>query len=130
MFTAAGRVISSLSAATIGIARTQADKASSQPGAGAAELQTLRLRIRRHAGACPPPAQRTAIGEFPTQAKIGLEWATRPNSGNGSHYGVFFISKLCPKAVTMTFDTLPFSSFWKLSVTSLDRMKKSVFDSG
>jgi hypothetical protein len=46
-------------------------------GAGAAELQTLRLRIRRHAGACPPPLQRTAIGEFPTQAKIGLEWATR-----------------------------------------------------
>jgi len=30
----------------------------------------------------------------------------------------------------MTFDTLPFSSFWKLSVTSFDRMKKSVFDSG
>src|SRR2546421_4449293 len=49
-------------------------------GAGAAELQTLRLRVRRHAGACPPPVQRTAIGEFPTQAKIGLEWATRCSS--------------------------------------------------
>ncbi len=27
-------------------------------------------------------------------------------------------------------DTLPFSSFWKLKVTSFDRMKKSVLDSG
>jgi len=31
-------------------------------GASAPQLQTLRLRIRSHAGACPPPAQRTAAG--------------------------------------------------------------------
>ncbi len=31
-------------------------------GASAPQLQTLRLRIRSHAGACPPPAQRTATG--------------------------------------------------------------------
>src|SRR6266849_8377892 len=30
--------------------------------ASAPQLQTLRLRIRSHAGACPPPAQRTATG--------------------------------------------------------------------
>src|SRR5216683_2222972 len=31
-------------------------------GASAPQLQTLRLRIRSRAGACPPPAQRTAAG--------------------------------------------------------------------
>ena len=31
-------------------------------GAGAPQLQTLRLRIRSRAGACPRPAQRTATG--------------------------------------------------------------------
>src|SRR5437879_583231 len=31
-------------------------------GAGAAQLQAQRLRVRSHAGACPPPAQRTATG--------------------------------------------------------------------
>src|SRR5260370_12721216 len=31
-------------------------------GASAPQLQTLRFRIRSHAGACPPPAQRTAAG--------------------------------------------------------------------
>src|SRR6266568_3738221 len=66
-------------------------------GASAPQLQTLRLRIRSHAGACPPPAQRTATGypgrcaevveagsiatltsknRWPTQARVWLEWGT------------------------------------------------------
>jgi hypothetical protein len=47
------------------------------PGTGAAQLQASGLRVRSHAGSCSPPAQRTAPGNFPTQAKNGLEWATR-----------------------------------------------------
>ena len=64
-------------------------------GASAPQLQTLRLRIRGHAGACPPPAQRTATGYagrcaevvearsiaaldskngWRTQARFWLEW--------------------------------------------------------
>ena len=39
-------------------------------GAGAAELQTLRLRIRSHAGACPPPAQRTVTGHAGRRAEV------------------------------------------------------------
>ena len=31
-------------------------------GTGAAQLRTLRLRVRSHAGACSPPAQRTTAG--------------------------------------------------------------------
>src|SRR5437879_7613642 len=31
-------------------------------GAGATQFQASRLRVRSHAGACPPPAQRTATG--------------------------------------------------------------------
>ncbi len=46
-------------------------------GAGAAGLQTSGLRVCGDAGACPSPAQRTATGNCPTQAKSGLEWATR-----------------------------------------------------
>ena len=66
-------------------------------GASAPQLQTLRLRIRSHSGACPPPAQRTATGYagrcaevveagsiaaptskngWPTQARFWLEWGT------------------------------------------------------
>src|SRR6266699_706617 len=66
-------------------------------GASAPQLQTLRLRIRSPAGACPPPAQRTATGypgrcaevveaggiatltsknRWPTQARVWLEWGT------------------------------------------------------
>ena len=42
------------------------------------------LRVRRHAGACSPPAQRATAGyvqqwNCPTQAKRRLEWATRPS---------------------------------------------------
>ena len=55
-------------------------------GAGAAWLQTLRLWLRSHAGACSSSAQRTAAGYIqrwncPTQAKIGLEWATPATTG-------------------------------------------------
>src|SRR5438309_4325531 len=64
-------------------------------GARAAQLQTSGLRVRRHAGACSPPAQRATTGyagrcvevvearssaafdgESPTQAKTRLEWGT------------------------------------------------------
>ena len=55
-------------------------------GAGAPQLPTLRVRIRSHAGACPPTTQRTATGcvqrwNCPTQAKRRLEWATRDKTG-------------------------------------------------
>src|SRR5260370_20337662 len=43
-------------------------------GASAPQLQTQRLRIRSHAGACPPPAQRTATGGWPTRAWFWLGW--------------------------------------------------------
>src|SRR5713101_6170630 len=42
--------------------------------ASAPQLQTLRLRLCDHARACPPPAQRTATGGWPTQALFWLEW--------------------------------------------------------
>jgi hypothetical protein len=64
--------------------------------ARAAQFQASGLGVRRHAGACSPPAQRTTTGyvgrcaeivearsiaafasNCPTQAKSGLEWATR-----------------------------------------------------
>jgi hypothetical protein len=51
-------------------------------GARAAQFQASRLRVRSHAGACSPPAQRANTGyvqrsNCPTQAKRRLEWATR-----------------------------------------------------
>src|SRR6266849_10691922 len=66
-------------------------------GARTAQLQASCLRVRSHAGACPPPAQRTATGYagrcvegaearsisaldskngWPTQARFWLEWGT------------------------------------------------------
>ena len=39
-------------------------------GASAPQLQTLRLRIRSHAGACPPPAQRTTTGYAGRRAEV------------------------------------------------------------
>ena len=39
-------------------------------GASAAQLQTRHLRIRSHAGACPPPAQRTATGYARRRAEV------------------------------------------------------------
>src|SRR5713101_2770496 len=53
-------------------------------GASAPQLQTLRLRIRGHAGACPPPAQRTATGYAGRCAEVvearsvaALDWRCR-----------------------------------------------------
>ncbi len=62
----------------------------------AVQVQTSRLRVRRHAGACSPPAQRTTTGyagrcaevveagssaaidrQSPSRAKGRLEWGTR-----------------------------------------------------
>src|SRR5216684_3657770 len=52
--------------------------------ASAPQLQTLRLRIRSHAGACPPPAQRTATGYAGRCAEVAearsiaaLDWRCR-----------------------------------------------------
>src|ERR1700682_5749679 len=50
-------------------------------GAGAAQFQASRLRVRSHAGACSSPAERTTReyvqrSNCPTQAKRRLEWAT------------------------------------------------------
>jgi hypothetical protein len=39
-------------------------------GACAAQLQNLRLRIRSHAGACPPPSQRTSTGHAGRCAEV------------------------------------------------------------
>jgi hypothetical protein len=52
-------------------------------GARAAPFQASGLRVRSHAGACSPSAQRTTTGyvqrwNCPTQAKGRLEWATGP----------------------------------------------------
>jgi hypothetical protein len=40
-------------------------------GASAAQLQTVRLWIRSHAGACPPPAQRTVTTAGPLRLRSG-----------------------------------------------------------
>jgi hypothetical protein len=41
-------------------------------GARAAQLQASNLRVRSHAGACPPPAQRTAADGGPLKPGFGL----------------------------------------------------------
>ncbi len=55
-----------------------------------------------------------------------------PKSQNHKSEGITLRSFLHFETVSegMSLDTLPFSSFWKLKVTSFDRMKKSVLDSG
>src|ERR1035441_5456770 len=109
VFTTAGRVISSLSAATIApfdsfavLSRSgQAPLACHRReptnlrvslGAGAAQLQASGLRVRGHAGACSSAAQRTAAGyvqrsNCPTQAKRRLEWATRAQRTTAGYAG-------------------------------------------
>ncbi len=56
-------------------------------GAGAAQFQASPLRVRSHAGACSPPAQRTTTGGCPIQARFWLEWGCPPAQTSTGHAG-------------------------------------------
>ena len=72
------------------------------------------------------------IGQVPGELRVGIHVRFRRSGPSripdcsALHYEIFFNSRFCPKAWTMIFDALPFLSFWKLKVTSFDRIKKSL----
>jgi hypothetical protein len=89
---------------------THADESSSQPWSGCGALSGL--RVRRHAGACSPPAQRATAGyvqrwNCPTQAKRRLEWATRRSSTKVK------VPTLTSKSTTLGWGTLESHAGWE-----------------
>src|SRR5439155_6698014 len=55
-------------------------------GTGAAELQTLRLWLCSHAGACSPPAQRTTTGYLADALKSLKQGVSRRLIGDADHF--------------------------------------------
>src|SRR6266576_3440544 len=83
-------------------------------------LRKMELRVNQHALGVRVPQGDNLRPALLRKLPSYFRNAPHPQttSPKGSHYEVFFTSKLCPKAWTMSLDRLPFSSFWKVKVMS------------